>query len=315
MTVEEDLSADIAALRGELLAWILTEVRGGRTVAAPLADDLVEVVRRGLQRAVDDALRDFDEARTAAISRALTPKFENLLTELTRSLGEMQLSVETDLNQASDRTVGLFAHLENRLAQAVAATRDPPPRGVVEDLSVVEAARTRPQSPAPLKTSEVEAGRTHSGGDKAGFLGDVVAVGAVGWAAAGLAIAVALGLGATGGWFLRGDTASRLVPETGVIQDAQKIETELNNLAPAGTGVATAPPPRLDAQAVAHELAPVARAIAEAGKAPDTATLRRAHEDALVAIGQLKDALAGAASPREAPAPAAPHGQPARRRP
>ena len=273
MSIEDDLETDVASLRRELLDWILTEVRSGRDrpslAGAPLAQDLVDVVRGGLKGAADDAAQRIENQRAEVLVQALNPTFRQLSQEL-RALHAQLVDELTSRGGDADTRL---ASLERSMADVRKALQAP--RGGGASTSAGGADRT------DEILGEI---RRLGGGD--------AAPGGRAWTTpivAGLA-ALTLVLGGVGGWLFGSSQAPKLTADSAVADQAEKLRVSLSDLAGAPTP-AGANAPKLDPQTVAADTADVAAALEASANATTPDALAKAHQQAVDALAQLHAAL------------------------
>jgi hypothetical protein len=303
VSIEDDLETDVASLRRELLAWILTELRSGAAreslAGAPLAKDLVEVVRGGLQGAVDQAIRRVEDARVDGVVEALNPSFGELYQELRGLQASLRASIAAELTDRTADADARFASLERSLVEvqrALGERRATAPRGADRtDEILLElrrlGARPEPQAPAgpERRPSAAQPSATpQPSAPRAPTWSSVAAI------AAGAAVVAGLA-----GWFVHGARPAPLIPESDVAGQAQQLQSALGDIAAAPAGGAAAP--KVDPQTVAGDLADVAAAVERAADATTPDDLRKAHQDANDAMSQLRGVLAFAAPAKPAP--------------
>jgi len=307
VSIEDDLETDVASLRGELLDWILTEIRSGRRRATlagtPLAQDLVDVVRGGLQGAVDQAVKRVEEARLDGVVEALNPTFDELSRDLRGLQASLQASIASELADRSADADARLASLERSIiemqrALGAVAERSRQPRGadrtdeILRELHKIGGA-------APDREPPSRAVRTPARGTA-----PEPSAPAPTWTmVAGVALVAAV-VAAMAGWFAHAAGPAALTPELDVADQARQLQVSLGDLANAGPGSATAP--KIDPQTIAGDVADVAAALEHAANATTPDDLKKAHQEANDAIAQLRSVLEVESAPKPQATPTAP---------
>jgi hypothetical protein len=285
VSIEDDLETDVASLRRELLDWILTEVRSGRDrpslAGAPLAQDLVDVVRGGLKGAADEAAQRIENQRAEVLVKALDPTFRQLLQELRTLHAQLTDELTSRGGDADTRLASLERSMADIRKSLLAQ------RGGVAAAAAGGADRT---------DEIIDEIRRLGGGD--------TAPGGRRWTTpmvAGLA-ALALVLGGGGGWLVGASQAPKLTANGAVADQAEKLRVSLTDLAGAPTTTG-ANAPKLDPQTIAADAADVASALEASATAATPDALAKAHQQAIDALTQLHAALdAGGSASVESPA-------------
>lgn len=311
MSIEDDLETDVASLRRELLDWILTEIRGGRQRGTlggtPLAQDLVDVVRGGLQVAVDQAIRRVEEARLDGVVEALNPTFGELSQGLRGLQASLQASIATELSERSADADARFASLERSIVEvqralgAVAERRTAASRTADRTDEILREIRKLGASPEGAARTERVPTRPSA---------PESSTPAPTWPTVAAIVAGAALVAALAGWFAHGGGPPPLTPESDVADQARQLQASLSDLASTGPTAGSATAPKVDPQTIAGDVADVAAAVEQAASATTPEDLRKAHQAANDAIAQLRGVLAFDSTPKPTaptqPSPAQP---------
>ena len=278
MSIEDDLETDLASLRRELLDWILTEIRSGRDreslAGGPLAEDLAEVVRGGVQGAVDQSVRRIEDQRAAVLVEALGPTFARLSQELAQR-GE----------GADARLVSLETSIADLRQALAAAPRGGARNGDRTDEILREIRSLGGGGGEATPARSIQPPRLGSSAEALAMSRSRQAIGA----GVGLALLVLAG-GA--GWVLHSPaSAPPLAPQADIADQAHQLQTQLSDLSNATPASGAAAAPKVDPQAIAGDAADVAAAIEHADNATTPDDLRKAHQEANDAIAQIKGVL------------------------
>jgi hypothetical protein len=306
VSLEDDLETDVASLRRELLDWILTEVRSGRDrqslAGAPLAQDLVDVVRGGLKGAADEAAQRIENQRAETLVKALEPTFQRL----SQDLRALHASLSTELTSRGGDADARLAGLERAIAD------------------VRQGLKGRAAAGGPDRTDEILKEIRRLGGEAPrrarGRRAEAEPSAAERWTPVAV-VALAVGMlvvGAAGGWVLGGRQTGKLAPDQDVADQAQGLRGGLGDLAAASPGGGA--PTKVDAQTVAADAADAAGALEAAANATTPEGLHDAHARAVQALAQLRTMLetpshAATTPPAETAQPSAPTPAPAQPRP
>jgi len=307
VSIEDDLETDVASLRGELLDWILTEIRSGRrrqTLAGtPLAQDLVDVVRGGLQGAVDQAIKRVEEARLDGVVEALNPTFDELSRDLRGLQASLQATIASELTDRSADADARFASLERSIIEVqrtlgAVAERSRQPRSADRTDEILrEIRKLAPEREPPSRAERAPARRTAP---------EPAAQPAPSWNMVIGAALVAAVVAAMAGWFAHGAGPTTLTPELDVADQAHQLQVQLGDLANTGPAGGSAAAPKVDPQTIAGDVADVAAALENAANATTPDDLKKAHQQANDAIAQLRAVLEFDSAPKPSTAPAAP---------
>lgn len=273
MSLEDDLETDLASLRRELLDWILTEIRSGRDreslAGSPLAQDLAEVVRGGVQGAVDLSVKRIEDQRASVLVEALAPIFAQLAEELA---------------QRGEGADARLVSLERSIAEVAAAPRGGARNGDRTD-EILREIRNLGGGGGEAAPARVVQPRMAASAEPLAMSRNRQAIGA------GVGIVLLL-LAGGAGWVLHSPgNAAPLAPEADVADQAHQLQNELSDLSNATPAAGSANAPKVDPQTIAGDVADIAAAMEQAANATTPADLHKAHQAANDAISQLKAVL------------------------